>query len=297
MSANSSTEASSASGPSIWTRAYLLGLALIGVVLLVAYAPAVYLLVRDWLIDENVSHGFFVPIVVGYIIWQERDEIRKTPVEPNSLGLVIVVGAALQFYAATLGVELFLARTALVFALIGSVLYVYGAKMLRKLAFPLFLLFFMIPLPAIIYNQITLPLQFIASDLAEKVLSLVGVPVLREGNILELPSQRLSVVEACSGIRSLLSLSFLSLVYGYFFEGRTWIRGALLAATVPIAIIANAGRVTITGLLSEANPELARGVFHLAEGWVVFAVALVLLVVTHRVILLVFRVGAPAPRN
>jgi exosortase len=183
---------------------------------------------------------------------------------------------------ATLGVELFLARTALVFAIIGCVLFLGGVDILRILAFPLLLLFFMIPLPSIIYNQITLPLQFLASDLAERALSLLGVPVLREGNILELPSQRLSVVEACSGIRSLLSLSFLSLVYGYIFERRTWMRVALFLSTVPIAIVANAGRVTLTGLLSEADPELARGVFHFIEGWVIFAVALVLLVATHR---------------
>jgi exosortase len=188
----------------------------------------------------------------------------------------------LQFYVAVLGAEDFLARTALVFAIIGSVLWVAGWRILKILAFPLFLLFFMIPIPSVIYYQMTLPLQFLASDIAERTLSLVGIPVLREGNILELPSQRLSVVEACSGIRSLLSLSFLSLVYGYFFEKRAWIRVALFISTVPIAIIANSARVSITGVVSEVDPELARGVFHFAEGWVVFVAALAMLVLTHR---------------
>ncbi len=256
----------------------------IALLLGVCYAPTLSALVKDWLTDDNVSHGFFVPLVAGYIAWQKRDALRAERFERNWLGLAIVIGAALQLYVATLGVELFLARTSLVFSLIGVVLYLAGTRVLRILAFPLFLLFFMIPIPAIIYNQITLPLQFLASNVAEHALSLFGIPVLREGNILELPSQRLSVVEACSGIRSLLSLSFLSLVYGYFFETRNWVRGLLFLATVPIAIAANAGRVTITGLLSEVNPELARGLFHMAEGWVVFLVALLLLLFTHQLI-------------
>jgi exosortase len=142
----------------------------------------------------------------------------------------------------------------------------------------------MIPIPAMIYARITLPLQLFASRVAETVLSLFGIPVLRDGNVLELASQRLSVVEACSGIRSLLSLSFLSLVYAYFFDSKQWMRWALLAATVPIAIAANSARVTLTGLLSEYRADLAQGFFHTAEGWVLFIVALAMLIVVHRLI-------------
>ena len=140
-------------------------------------------------------------------------------------------------YVATLGVELFLARTAFIFSLAGIVLWLGGMPALRVLAFPLFLLFFMVPIPSVIYYQITFPLQLLASRVAETVLSWIGYPVLREGNILELASQRLSVAEACSGIRSLLSLSFLSLVYGYFYDQRPWMRVVLLIGTVPIAIV------------------------------------------------------------
>jgi exosortase len=154
----------------------------------------------------------------------------------------------------------------------------------RILAFPLLLLPFMVPIPAIVYNQITFPLQLFASQVAETVLGWVGIPVLRDGNILELASQRLSVAEACSGIRSLLSLSFLSLVYAYFFDKRVWMRWVLLVATVPIAILANAGRVTLTGVLSEINPELARGFFHSLEGWIIFLIALVMLASFHAIV-------------
>src|SRR5439155_17159153 len=138
------------------------------------------------------------------------------------------------------------------------------------MAFPLFVLFFMVPIPAVIYNQITFPLQSLASRSAEWALMAIGIPVLREGNILELAGQKLSVVEACSGIRSLLTLSFLSLVYGYFFEKKIWMRAVLFVATVPIAIVANASRVTLTGILSGYNPALAHGFFHSASGWVIF---------------------------
>ncbi len=261
----------------------------------VCYAPVISRLADDWLHDENVSHGVFVPIVAAYIVWQEREKLLAAKWSPHWLGLAVILGAGLQLYVATLGVELFLARTALVFTIIGIVLYLGGFEVLKRLAFPLFLLFFMIPLPAVIYNQITFPLQLLASRLAEHSLGFVGIPVLREGNILETPHQRLSVVEACSGIRSLLSLSFLALVYGYFFERRQWLRVVLLVATVPIAIAANAFRVTLTGVLGEYDESLAEGAFHLFEGWVVFVVALGLLVGFHRAVTLFL--GSIGSRN
>jgi exosortase len=179
---------------------------------------------------------------------------------------------------------MFVTRTAFLIALVGVVLFLGGTEVLKELAFPLFLLVFMIRIPAILYRQITFPLQLFASEVAEKVLSLAGIAVLREGNVLELSSQRLSVVEACSGIRSLLSLSFLSLIYAYFFDAKAWMRGALLAMTAPIAVAANAFRVTMTGLVSEYKREFAQGVFHLLEGWVIFLIALLILVGTHRLI-------------
>jgi exosortase len=147
----------------------------------------------------------------------------------------------------------------------------------------------MFPIPAIIYARVTLPLQLFASSVAETVLNFIGIPVLRDGNVLELASQRLSVVEACSGIRSLMSLGFLSLIYAYFFDKKVWMRGVLLAATIPIAIAANAARVTLTGVLSDFRPDLARGFFHLLEGWVLFLVALTLLIAFHQLVNRIYR--------
>jgi exosortase len=259
------------------------------VLLLACYAPVLLRLARQWYSDEDMGHGFFVPIIAGYIAWLKRDELLREAPSPNWWGLPVVLYGALQLFIATLGAELFLARTAFIVSLVGVLLWMGGKRYVRVLAFPLFLLCFMVPIPAILYNQITFPMQLFASRVADDALTFLGIAVLREGNILELASQRLNVVEACSGIRSLLSLSFLSLVYAYFFDKKVWMRFVLLAATLPIAIIANAGRVTLTGLVSEYDPALASGIFHSASGWVIFMVALVILVLLHQLLNLAYR--------
>jgi exosortase len=260
------------------TMVWFLGL------LILCYAPVLKLLVLDWEQNEDMGHGFFVPILAGYIAWQNRERILAVRPHPNYLGLVLVLFAALQLYVATLGAEMFLARTAFIFSLTGAILFLGGSELLKVLAFPILLLFFMVPLPAIIYNQITFPLQLFASRVAEGALALLDIPVIREGNILELASQKLSVVEACSGIRSLLTLSFLSLIYAYFFDRKIWMRWVLFAATIPIAILSNAFRVTLTGILSEYKKEYAEGFFHEAQGWVIYLVALVILMMVHTAI-------------
>jgi exosortase len=255
-----------------------------GLLLIVAYAPVLWRLVRQWDDDPDMGHGFFVPVVAGFIAWQKRRELASLAPSPNWWGLAVVLYGAMQLYIATLGAELFLARTAFVISVIGIVLLLGGTAWVRALAFPLLLLFFMIPIPAVVYNSVTFRLQLLASKVSTEALNVLQIPVLREGNILELAEQKLSVVEACSGIRSLLSLSFLSLVYGYFFEKRLWMRVALFAATIPIAILANASRVTLTGVLTEYKPELAEGFFHTASGWVIFLVALAILILLHQVL-------------
>lgn len=253
-----------------------------GVLLLACYFPVLKRLAHDWYIDEDMGHGFFVPAVACYIVWQRRDSILSKIYQPNYLGFAPLLLAAVLLAFGTFGVELFVTRVAFVLSLIGVLMTLGGWALIRELLFPLALLAFMIPLPSVIYYQITFPLQSLASQVAEVSLSFLGIPVLREGNVLELPSQKLSVVEACSGIRSLMSLSFLALVYGFFFDSKPWMRWLLLAVTVPIAIFANAMRVTLTGLFSEVNPEFAQGLFHSMEGWVIFMVALMLLVLFHQ---------------
>jgi exosortase len=259
-------------------------IAWVSILLAVCYAPVLYKLAAQWYNDEDMGHGFFVPVIAAYIAWQKRDKIAGLLPRPNWWGLAIMIWAGLQLYIGTLGAELFTARTSFVFSIIGAVLLLGGKEYLRIFAFPLFLLFFMVPIPAVIYNQITFPLQLRASEMAESSISLLQIPIIREGNVLELASQKLNVVEACSGIRSLLTLTFLSLVYGYFCEKRMWIRVVLFFSTIPIAILANAGRVTMTGVIANFKPELAEGLFHEAQGWVIFMVAFAILAGWHQVL-------------
>ena len=251
--------------------------------LLVCYAPVLYGLVRQWATDEDMGHGFLVPLVAGYIAWKRWPELTAVAPRRNSWGLVFVIWGAAQMILGNLAAQIFITRTAFLLSLAGIVLYAGGTRSLRILAFPLLLTMFLFPLPAILYARITLPLQIFASSVAEAILNLAGIPVLRDGNILELAHHRLSVVEACSGMRSLLSLSFLALVYAYFFDQKVWMRVLLFAGTIPIAIAANAARVTLAGLIGDWRPELAQGLFHTLEGWVLFLVAMLLLVVLHRI--------------
>jgi exosortase len=258
-----------------------------GGLLVLCYAQILYRMGVQWATDENMGHGFFVPIVAGYIAWRRRDALTFDPQKPNLWGLATVIFAALLSLVATLGVELFTARLSFVIALFGVILYLGGTRWIKTLLFPLGLLLFMIPIPTIIYAQLTLHLQILASQLGEMLITLMGIPVLRAGNTLQLPSQTLDIAEACSGIRSLLSLMFLSLVFAYFMDKKVWMRWALLVATVPIAIGANGIRVALTGLLSEIDTKLASGMYHETEGYIVFIVALSALFLTHRLINLV----------
>ncbi len=255
------------------------------------YASVLAGLARQWTTDQDMSHGFFVLPVVAYVVWRRRAELTAIPPASNWWGFGIAVWGAVQMLLGSLAAQMFITRTALLVSLTGAVLFLGGTRALRILAFPLALLLFLFPIPAIVYARVTLPLQIFASATAETALNWIGIPVLRDGNILELPHERLSVVEACSGIRSLLSLAFLSLLYAYFFDKRPAMRWVLLAATLPIAIAANAARVTLTGVLSEYHAGLAHGAFHLFEGWVLFVVALGLLITIHQLCLNVPRLS------
>jgi exosortase len=260
-------------------------IAWVSILLGVCYAPIIAALARQWNDDADMGHGFFVPIIAGWIAWQKRDQIADKLAKPNWWGLAIMLWAGFQLYIATLGAELFLARTSFVISIIGAVLLLGGTEYLKIFSFPLFLLFFMVPIPAVIYNELTFPLQLLASRVAENTIDLLQIPVIREGNVLILPQQTLNVVEACSGIRSLLTLTFVSLIWGYFFEKRSWVRVVLFCSTIPIAIAANAGRVAFTGVISQFKPELAEGWFHEAQGWVIFMIAMAILGILHQTII------------
>lgn len=252
-------------------------------------------LVLDWWQIPDFSHGFLVPVFALYLVWTKRDVLRRTKLAPSWAGVVVVaLGLAFLFFG-IYGAELFLSRISLLILLSGFVLAFGGSQLLKELRFPLLVLLLAIPIPAIIFNQITTPLQTLASKLASSLLPLFSVPVLREGNIITLPSMSLEVAEACSGIRSLMSLFTLSVFYGYFMEQSTWKRVVLALASIPIAIAANALRIFGTGLCVQYwNPDKAVGFFHEFSGWVMFLISLISLFLLHRAINILAHKGQKA---
>lgn len=246
------------------------------------YHGILWRLVQNWLEDPNFSHGFFVPAFSAYVIWQRRASLSALPIQPSWWGLAGIVGALGVLIVGVLGAELFLSRSSLLFLLAGLVIYLLGWPHFRQTLFPWACLFLMIPIPTIVFNQVAFPLQLLASRIASGVLVLFNVPVLREGNVLHLPAMTLEVVQACSGIRSLVTLGTLAIIYGYFLEPRIRRRVLLAVAAIPIAIAANALRVVGTGLLVHFwDPAKAEGFFHAFEGWVIFVLSLGMLFAVH----------------
>jgi exosortase len=231
-------------------------------------------LVRQWIADPNYSHGFFVPLGCGLLLWTSRKSWLGKPLRPSDSGLLFVVAAIGMLVVGTLGAEVFLSRASLVVLLGGLLVYFAGWPMLGAVKAPWLALFLMIPLPAIVFNEFAFPLQLLASRLACALLDVLKIPVLREGNIIMLPSMSLDVVEACSGLRSLMSLITVAVLYSLFFERRTWMRCLLILLAVPVAVLANALRIVLTALLARyVNVEFAEGFFHALSGLVLFVLS------------------------
>ena len=249
------------------------------------YSSILGRLVGQWWHDPNFSHGFFVPAFALFALWQDRPRLASIHWLPSSWGLLILAFALCVLVVGVLGAELFLSRVSLLLLVAGLVVFFMGWNYFRAVLFPWAFLILMIPIPAIIFNQITFPLQILASKVAATVLPLAGVPVLREGNVINLPAMPLEVAEACSGIRSLLSLATLAIIYGYLMETRQSVRVVLALASVPIAVAANSLRIVGTGLLVQYwDPEKAEGFFHVFSGWLIFVVSLVMLFLLHQLL-------------
>jgi exosortase len=261
------------------------GLLLVAVLILL-YASVLKLLVYQWYIDPDYSHGFLVPVLSAFLIWQRRDKLRLIPRQPSPWGMVIVAGSLGLLFLGSLGAELSMARLSMLGTICGLIVYFAGSKFLRAMAFPLAFLLFAIPIPTVVYNSIVFPLQFIASRFATRVLEIINLfPVMREGNVLVLPHMHLEVVEACSGIRSLMSLLALAAGYGYLVERSIPVRIFMIVAMVPLAIISNGTRVMITALMANyLGPKAAEGFMHEFSGWVIFVVATVLFLLLHSAI-------------
>jgi exosortase len=270
-----------------------------------AYATVFVKLFRDWWNDENYSHGLLIPFIIGYIIWSQRSKLARLTAQPSVLlGGGAILFALLGLWAGVAGSELYMQRLSLILLLAGITVYFWGFRLLQFLLVPLSLLFLAMPIPAIIFNKIAFPLQLFASRAAVWSMSMLGIPVLRQGNIIELKplnsfdTKKLEVVEACSGIRSLMTLLTLAVVFAYFTHNPSddgnppesgkrfgwlksywlWRAAIIVVSAVPIAILTNAFRVSGTGVLAHYyGTEVADGFFHSFSGWAIYIAAFILL--------------------
>ncbi|NNE99025.1 MAG: exosortase [Pyrinomonadaceae bacterium] len=285
------------------------------------YATVLTRLVGHWWVDENYSHGLLVPFIIGYVVWINFDSLKKAASDSSFiLGLLIVISSLGMLLAGTLGAELFVQRISFALMLAGIVVFFFGAKILQFLTVPFVLLLLAIPIPQIIFNKIAFPLQIYASQLAVWGIRLFSVPTVRKGNVIEILPQNatqiiaLEVVEACSGIRSLMTLMTLALILAYFtrenaaekadgwtsFLSKTdfWRGIILMFSAIPIAIITNAGRVTATGVLTYYYGKKATmGLAHDIAGWIVYIVALLMLIALNFAMKFLIRKFRPGPSN
>jgi exosortase len=264
--------------PRAWAATALLALLLIAL-----YARIGVKLVSDWYTFPDDSHGFLIPFFVAFLIWDNRQRFRQTPIRSQWTGLPLILIALFILLLGVLGADLFLSRTSFVLLAAGLIWTLLGTPTLSRSRFILFVMLLAIPFPTLIMNHITFPLQIRASETASFLLPLAGVPVLREGNVIQLPAMQLEVAEACSGIRSLMSLFTVAIIFGYFMEPSVPRRVLLALMAIPIAVAANAMRIFGTGLCVQYwDPVKAMGFFHEFSGWLIFVVSLCCLYLVHQ---------------
>ena len=269
----------------------------VGILFLLAawlYAPLASRLAAQLWQDPNYTHGFFVPIFSMFLFWEGREKLAALRMKPAWSGLVIVLLALMVLVLGTISSGLFLFRISFLLLISGAVVFLAGWEHLAAISFPLAFLVLLMPSSALL-SEITFPLQLLASRTASFLLTSVGVSTVREGNIILLPSARLEVAEACSGVRSLFSLITLTIIYGYLAEAKTGVRVLLALIAVPISVLANALRIAVTGLVVEYwGIQGAQGPLHLLSGWLIFASSLALIFLVHRLSQVLF-LSKPTP--
>jgi exosortase len=269
--------------PHRW-RHLALPAAVFAALLALLYGNVLGHLVRQWWTDDNYSHGFIVPLFSGYLVWQRRAALAAVPLRGHWLGWPLLVAGLGAFILGDLAAENFLQRSSLIVIVAALVLVHAGMPAFRLVAFPLAYLVFMIPLPATVFYKIAFPLQTLAANNSAWALEMLGVPVLLDGNVIHLSRVTLGVAEACSGIRSLISLLALAVAWAYVTMPLAAM-AILVAAAVPITIAANAARIVVTGLIGQAfGMQYAQGFFHSFSGWLIFVVAFLCLLALHGLI-------------
>jgi len=249
------------------------------VLLLALYAPIVTSLVRQYLDDVNYRHGILIPLVSALLLWKERDTLRETGGGGGTTpGLLLMLAAAGLLVTGTAAAENFAMRVSLPFMILGAVLFLRGRDFTRVAGPPLLLLLLMVPLPYIIYYKITFPMQLLSAKLSAGTLTAMRVSVIRKGNILMLPGYTLEVVAACSGLRSLMTMFTLAVVFSFFSDMSKTRKFVLVLLSVPAAIAANTVRLVVTALGAFfIGPGFADGPLHEASGIIVFMAGFLML--------------------
>jgi exosortase len=245
------------------------------------YWNTVFEMVKDWYIDENYSHGFLIPVISGYFFWQKKDILKSVAASPSTSGLFILISGIGIYLIGYLSGEQFTMRFSMLIVLAGAIVFTYGIEFFKAVSFPVSYLLFMIPLPYLIYDSVAFPLKLLVSKVSVEFLSLIGILVMREGNIIHLADTTLEVADACSGIRSIISLLALSTAIAYVTQ-KGWIkRLILILLAVPIAVFVNSIRVIVTGILAEKyGAKAAEGFFHEFAGLVIFGLAIFILIIS-----------------
>lgn len=230
-------------------------------------------LVQQWWDDPNYGHGFLIPAVSFYLYWVRRERLQSIQPQRNFGGLAILVVGLLLCILGTAAAEFFTVRFSLVVVLWGTIWFFYGTGFIRQLWFPILYLIFMIPLPYVIYYAMSFPLQLLSTKTAVHLLQFTGLTVLRQGNIINLPNYSLEVVEACSGLRSLMTLSALGAAIAYITQKNTVSGILLFLLSIPIAMGANILRIMFTAFGAVIiSPKFAEGFLHEISGLMVFLV-------------------------
>lgn len=269
------------------------------VLLLGVYFPVLRNMVHHWSVVEDYQHGFIIAPLAIWFAYERRWDLKDAKIEGSWLGLLPLVIGLTSLAIGRLGTELMTMRSGFIFTLIGLVLLLLGREIFKILAFPLFFLFLMVPLPQSLVNTVAFPLQLMAARFAVLSLQELGIPALVEGNIIHLAHTELFVHEACSGLRSLMALITLGVVFAHFFKrGVLWIQLLLVASTIPIAIFVNAFRVALTGYLAHYfGEEAAGGAIHDFQGITTFGLAFFILLAEGRMIEILLAYFGPSPRE
>jgi exosortase len=250
-----------------------------------AFYPIIPNMVTAWFKHSDNSHAVLVPLVALYFLWEKRAEISRIPSQGSNAGLILLILCLLFYILSFIGGIAFFCRLALVTSLIAIVWSCMGTAILRSLAFPLGFLFFMIPVPDTLLGMVSFPLQLVATKISAELIGYCTIPIYREGNMLFFINTQLEVAEACSGIRSIMSLTMISAIFAYISPGVIWCRVVLVVAAIPIAFIANILRVTGTGILAHFfGDRVARGFLHDFSGLAVFLFGLIILFALYEVL-------------